>query len=217
MRIISKYKDYYDYLSGIWGEDPMIVYVREVPQYPLILDSDCFKLKVYIGGTLLEGLVYRGDFYYGDKLLPFSSKPPYYLTLGTSNFSCVRLEKEYGIDNLNVDNLVYISGDSVRDNQGKVGDNYIIQKGPIPDVNNVNEREGSPVVVEINRKIYKDYCLKDLNVNSILPAERVYRLISDWLSLQRTKAENRPDTRTNIQKVESHGFDKRTSFRPNMK
>lgn len=38
-----------------------------------------------------------------------------------------------------------------------------------------------------------------------------------WLSLQRTKAENKPDARTNVQKIESHGFDNKTSFRPNIK
>lgn len=25
MRILSKYKDYYDYLTGIYGEDPLLV------------------------------------------------------------------------------------------------------------------------------------------------------------------------------------------------
>ena len=28
MKIIGKYKDYYDYLQGIWGQDPKAVYVR---------------------------------------------------------------------------------------------------------------------------------------------------------------------------------------------
>lgn len=217
MKIISKFKDYYDYLSGIWGEDPLITFVRKPDTLRYISYYDCFKVKVYIGGMLIEGLCYKGNFYYGDTLLPFSSKPPHYLTLGTSNFSSGPLEREYGINNTKVENLIYIERETLRDDHIDPYNNLFIQKKPIVDVNNINEKEGSPVVVEINKERYKDCCLKDLNVSSILSAEEVYKLISDWLSLQRTKAEDRPDTRTNTQKVESHGFDKRTSFRPNIK
>lgn len=217
MKIISKYKDYYDYLSGIWGEDPLITFVRKHEGLPYNSYFSCYKIKVYIGGMLVEGLCYKGNFYYGDTLLPFSSKPPYYLTLGASNFSSMPLEKEYGIDNLKVENLIFIERDTLRDGRIDPWSNLFIQKKPIVDVNNVNEKEGSPVVVEINKERYKDCCLKDLNVSSILSAEEVYKLISDWLSLQRTKAENKPDARTNVQKIESHGFDNKTSFRPNIK
>lgn len=217
MKIISKYKDYYDYLSGIWGEDPLITFVRKHEGLPYNSYFSCYKIKAYIGGMLVEGLCYKGNFYYGDTLLPFSSKTPHYLTLGASNFSSRPLEKEYGIDNLKVENLIFIERDTLREDHIDPWNNLFIQKRPIVDVNNVNEKEGSPVVVEINKEIYKNCCLKDLNISSILSAEDVYKLISDWLSLQRTKAENKPDARTNVQKIESHGFDNKTSFRPNIK
>ena len=65
--------------------------------------------------------------------------------------------------------------------------------------------------------LYKNCILKDLNLNSFVSPEEVYKMISDWISYQRTIAENHVDTMTNVQKIESKGFDKKTSFRPNMK
>lgn len=35
MKIVSKFKDYYDYLSGVWGEDPLLTYVRKSEYTPI--------------------------------------------------------------------------------------------------------------------------------------------------------------------------------------
>lgn len=217
MKIISKYKDYYDYLSGIWGEDPLITYVRKSTDIPFSTYSDCSKVKIYIGGMLVEGLLYKGIFYYGDDLRVFTSKIPYYLTMGKSSFSSSRLGKEYGNVTLDKDSVVFIARNTLRDGQiDPYRDMFILNK-PIIDTQKVNERENCPVVLEINKKFYKNPILKEVKLNSFLPPEQVYRLTSDWLSLQWTKAEDKPDLRTNVQKVESHGFDSKTSFRPNIK
>ena len=101
--------------------------------------------------------------------------------------------------------------------KGIIRRNMFIQKAPIVDIHNTNEKESCPVFVKVGRDKFRNCSLKELGLSSVLPAEEAYRLISDWLSLQRTKAEDKPDIRTNVQKVESHGFDNKTSFRPNIK
>lgn len=42
-------------------------------------------------------------------------------------------------------------------------------------------------------------------------------MLSNWLSERISKKENIIDKRTNVEKLESKGFDKITSFRPNIK
>ena len=42
-------------------------------------------------------------------------------------------------------------------------------------------------------------------------------MLSSWLSQKITEAENIVDNRDDIQKLESKGFNKKCSFRPNMK
>jgi len=55
--------------------------------------------------------------------------------------------------------------------------------------------------------------LSELNLQSILSPEEVYRMISDWISEQKTKSENKIDKRTDVEKLEGKGFDKKISFR----
>lgn len=215
MKIISKFKDYYDYLSGVWGEDPLLTYVRKSEYTPIYDCNDCTKVKIYIGGMLVEALLYKGVFYYGENIEVFTSELPWYITMGKSSFNSSRLE--YGNVTLDKDSVVFIARNTLRDGQiDPYRDMFILRK-PIVDTQKVNERENCPVVLEIHKKFYKNPILKELKLNSFISPEQTYRLISDWLSLQRTKAEDRPDIRTNVQKVESHGFDNKTSFRPNIK
>ena len=57
MKIISKYKDYYDYLSGVWGEDPKLVLVRKgefVVQSTNPSGCDMYVLTFIIGGIMIQ-------------------------------------------------------------------------------------------------------------------------------------------------------------------
>jgi hypothetical protein len=60
------------------------------------------------------------------------------------------------------------------------------------------------------------YCplLKDFGIASVLPAEQCYQEIAMFLNVLTEPPDNMPPApMTDIQKVESHGFDKRQSFR----
>ena len=48
MKIISKYKDYYDYLSGIYGEDPLKVLDRREVDPSDNIRTIVFCDKIYI-------------------------------------------------------------------------------------------------------------------------------------------------------------------------
>ena len=67
MKIIDKYKDYYDYLQGIYGQDPLAVYDR---RGSVVFNKDTVPMalrpvpaserKGFIGTiTFLCGLVFR--------------------------------------------------------------------------------------------------------------------------------------------------------------
>lgn len=216
MNIISKFKDYYDYLTGIWGVDPLLTYVRQGSIKPDLI-SDYAKVRVYIGGMLIEGFYYKGNFYYGDELKQFSKPTPPYITR-KQGYTYQNLVQEYGLPELDTNNLIWISPAYLKEvSYSRPLADIIIHKTPIVDILNTNDKENCPIIVKINKDVFRNCSLKEMSLSSILDAETVYHLISDWLSLQRTKKENKVDCRTNEQKVESHGFDKKTSFRPNLK
>jgi len=209
MKIISKYKDYYDYLTGIYGEDPLIIFDRRVFDKPLFRWSRG-KLCFHIGGYYFEGFYENSKMYFGDDMLQFKqviTKPSRWARrfdvhsnhTDEERFICINLDDRRAFSVL-------------RD----------IQKDKL----NLNDKFGIPVIVYDNT--YRDYwnserdhfhncILSDLNVSSFIKPETMYRWIYDWLSEQRTKAEARNDNQTDIQKLESKGFDKKSSFRPNMK
>lgn len=66
------------------------------------------------------------------------------------------------------------------------------------------------------REIMKYPKLEDLQLGSFIEPMKVYQMISEWLA-KRVDELELTTTTTNEQKIENKGFDKKTSFRPNMK
>jgi len=213
MYILSKFKDYYDYLSGIYGEDPLIVLDRREFTMPTFRNNPISKaypdgdfeegrLDLYIGGFLIEAY-FKGDkIYYGKDLKQFDAVQKH------SGWYYRWSHDEKDKDKVHID----IKGTRYRES-------YNLKI--IKDLTKMNDKYNCPILVRKNSEpdkfLYKYCILKDLNLNSFVSPEEVYKMISDWISYQRTIAENHVDTMTNIQKIESKGFDKKTSFRPNMK
>lgn len=67
MKILSKYKDYYDYISGIYGEDPKLVLDRRTGSGFQDLTEDT-KYFIFIGGFQIEGYYRGGKMFYGESL-----------------------------------------------------------------------------------------------------------------------------------------------------
>lgn len=212
MRVISKYKDYYDFLSGIYGVDPLIVLdSREftMPDITAITVSDyslyrqeC-TLILYIGDYCVDSYCLDGVCYYGEDLKQFESEKKHskyyyrYIYNKSENDNNVNIRLKNQNKYVNITNNIY------------------------KDSTNLNEKYNCPILVrkdgESDKLLYKNCILKDLNLNSFISPEDIYKMISSWISLQKTKSENVVDNMTNKQKIESKGFDNKTSFRPNIK
>lgn len=176
MKIICKIKDYYDYLSGIYGIDEQIVYDRR--SYIL------FEHPMFIKGSELDRLsfFYKKEEYYALEV-GFSQ----YLFKVTRNgeFAKWELLKRFTVGRKIADTpiaLIEVSYMCFRGNDKiKYGETY---KNPI---------------------------LKDTWIPSFIPAQEIYDKIYDYISV--TNEPNINDNRTDIQKLESKGFDKKSSFR----
>lgn len=183
MHILSKYKDYYDYLSGIWGVDEKVVLDRTKfsPIKPNFDYNNLFKIDIlnfYICGKHFQGLIVRDGIIqkvlYGEKMIP-------YLKFNER-------KKFYYIDKWSKEIFLDI----------------------IEDVENFNKKENCPILLDFG---YKDLIhfpiLSEFNVVDVLDAETIYLMLVEWLG----KEDVIFSKLTDIQKIETHGFDKKTSFR----
>lgn len=191
MKIISKFKDYYDYLVGIYGEDPKVVYDRRNPEYVV---TELTTLEegwhtFYIGGRVVSMYYDKEDskFYHGlDEINElFDRKKIYYrYNWKTQNYLT---QKDW--NRLNRTDF------------------------------EINRKYRSPVVVFLpsyHSKYYKDVKLSDFSLAKALPPEECYNLISNFISWMVDNPPE-PDTQTNTGKITAHGFDLKTSFRPKIK
>ena len=211
MKIISNYKEYYDYLQGIYGIDEKIVYARvcesaywskgEFKKVPLIKpehiefpQSDRIREYVLsVCGYDYPVTIFRGDYC----------------------FTIEDLTKLY--DRIKKDNInVYPSDFAELERKIQLfrkyphwRDRYVnVWREEIKE-SEINDKYNCPVVLSNGYEVVKNVRLSDFGINKILDPETIYRKICDFLTREPIIVDNR----TNAQKVESHGFDKITSFR----
>lgn len=194
MLIIDKKgrKDYYDYLIGIYGIDRNLVLDRR--NFTNYVPYDNSKITIIICGWIYEGYYDKktNKVYYGNELLNFGEIwQPFYT-------------------GLNKVKSVYIKSNSYL-----INDSSYVALEPYPDTKNLNKKEGCPILVQGSyRDQYYHYPqLSLLNFGSCVDAETLFRMLVEYLSQQKTKAEQHPDDRGDIEKLLSKGFDKKESFR----
>jgi len=212
MKIISKIKDYYDFLVSKWGIDPKVVYVRngkritDTDTYDLYVDpKKCKNWAIDKSSVFFEGangeLLTKGArkmrivdswthiaiIWAGDKMYVFG----------------ITAYKKYDKDEfaskmeLLSDNEVkrYFRSQPLRDSKAPVVyalyDNTYWSRGAIEKVEN-------PII--INSKFAK-----------FMNPEEVFLGIYSYISKMNEK--DIKDNRTNDEKIVSNGFDKRISFR----
>ena len=187
MKILSPFKDYYDFLQGVDGVDERVVYHRVCQQikyredwesigtYKPTFQLDSFFLGfatyvLAIAGEMLVVYWKKGKFYFGEE------------------FERAGFEDKY-----------------------KRSEKYHLQKS------NINERQDCPVLLlhysllqggEL-QAVVKNPKLEDFMIQRILPPRECFQKIYDFLSKQPEVV----DHRTNAEKVVSNGFDLKTSFR----
>lgn len=199
MLILSKYKDYYDFLIGIYGVDSkLILDRREYDNIPHKPYNDS-KIQFIITGYIIDGFYHNGNMYYGESL---------------KKFETFKKRRTFFLKNYNYNkDSIYIETNN--NNRSKNWFNLY----PIKDEKNINDKKNCPILMKIYpHKGYFHYpVLKEWNLVSILPPEKIYKMLSEWLSNKITEKEENDDKRNDVDKLESKGFDKKRSFRPKMK
>lgn len=208
MKIISPFKDYYDYLMGIYGVDEKVVYERvcqsnsrsnwtKTGLYKVDSHLDCYgkyEPTIYylaICGRIYISIEHQGKFYFGIE--------GYKQLKGYKCVSEALDEESY---------LGYEKGDYW---YNKFDNNGIIDQAPT----DINEKDNCPVIL-LNRykrrefsSQFKNVRLSDFGINQIISPHDMYIMISNFLSREKPIE----DKRTNVEKIVGHGFDKKTSFR----
>lgn len=198
MKIISKYKDYYDYLQGLYGIDEKIVLDRRTvsPIEKLEFKSKT-KVYVYLCGMVYEGWYDGKRFYWGEELYEVGEKRKYF---------------KWSSDNSDKREVEVKVGESIFDR-------YYIATVPYKDKHKYNDKKEYPILVSFAKNVEpgNNVPLKTIEFHRVLPAEKIFMELTNWLSQKITEKENYTDTRTEEQKIESRGFDRKRSFRPKMK
>lgn len=206
MKIISKYKDYYDYLTGIYGIDEKLVLDRTkfatTETRPLGEDN---KISFVICGYLIECLYKDGEYLYGKDIEKYN--------ISETETRKWWYHRDKDLDtNYIVEMKSHIYGGS-RNNHTK-----FLKEPKKLDID-INEILNCPVLIQTTFSedvlTYKDLkffpfpILKDYNFVKMYSPEKIWLELYNFLS--RTKEV--PDTQTDKQKIVSKGFDLKHSFR----
>jgi len=205
MKIISKYKDVYDYLTGIYGEDPLLILDRREFDINRISASQFYntKIQLFIGGYVIDGVIPKSipKFVFGDAI-DLISLPE------TSKYTLLYLRDE--TKNVDISDIRKIDTGP----RGSCRSAFIIKKLRV-DVTKLNLKEDCPIILKCYSDIIKFPILSEIGIVPTLSPEFIYKLISDWLSEKRSSMENQSLPMTNKEKITSKGFDLKTSFRHN--
>jgi len=200
MLIVSKFKDYYDFLSGVWGIDPKLVLDRREFDNVEFYSYDPQHITLYICGKSIDGFWDGENFYYGEDL---------------SKFGDIHKRRYWGFRRETEPSRVVefeFKGNGIT----SVKKRYEIMVDIVNSTKPYNLKENCPILMKSpygKDKFYKFPVLSKMNVGSILPPEVIYQMLVDWYSERNNEAEKRPDNQTDLQKLESRGFDKKESFR----
>jgi hypothetical protein len=194
MKIISKYKDYYDYLSGIWGIDEKVVLDRRTPYEEFLhcLDRDRYSLFYLCICDIAYNLLVGNGIIKIDKQL---------LDLEGFYFD----EKN---NRINYNHKLYDFRTPIELNKKTDINNQL--NCPIV-LSSYSSHWVSLNIVKSEKDWIKFPKLSGLKVASILPAEDIYKQLYSWLS--KRNESNVVDSRNDVEKLTSAGFDKKTSFR----
>lgn len=201
MKIIDNKKDYYDYLSGIWGIDDKVVFDRRGSK---MVEKDVRDIKKSPEewGWYFVGEVYLkiGDWVYG-------------FVRDSESGEIVKMDKiisGWWKDRVEMDNPVEIEKFHFKKDMpdSVVGMLYRIYSGDGKSTM-IKGRYGLGYHGEI--KISNPILGQFDFIKKYIPAEEVWQKLYDYISKRNEK--EIVDQRNDIEKLESAGFDKKTSFR----
>jgi hypothetical protein len=214
VRIISKHKDFWHYLTGVYGIDNKIIYditdgygVIDNQPYTDVTNRVIYpsNLELHICGTKYIGVwddgCYRWSLEYLNNLYVR------YMTELHGHFRNVWMSDISDYIHVKPDDQIYWRRfkksriPEVRDTVGIPSNLNVEHKCPVIWVNNVNHWK---------RDYNYNPILLKTNIQSVLPAEEIYLKITNFLSYKEPEINMSP---TDMNRFESKGFDKKSSFR----
>lgn len=203
MKLISKYKDYYDYLQGIYGIDELIVYDRrgEIQEpsefYPINSFNEPQVVSYNFAICNKEYTVYQ----YKEK---FYHTPIQILKLNKE------IQKDGKVGYLSysrrkIETLEQASIHYMKNNHSNTSINEILRKPVLICVGDFMEDRKDP-------KSWKVPNLQKYGVGSWYRAEEIWKDIYSFISYLKDNPEI-PNKQTDLEKLQAHGFDKKVSFR----
>ena len=194
MKIISKWKDYYDYLTGIYGYDKTVVYDRR--------ELDMMRYEKHLCEYVKDtNPVVKYIFHICNRqLIVFEYKNQFYHT----NDQLRELNKLLDKDGLKKYQIL------IKDKKHK---GYWWYRSAVYDKpSEMNKKYRQPVLIEYPSEMMLIPFLETFNFHRIYDADKMYKEVyafQSWLIDNPPP----PDNQTNEGKIESHGFDKKVSFR----
>ncbi len=219
MKIISKFKDYYDYLTGIYGVDPLVIYNRR-PQFiesnfthqygglqigdakdcGIISGEDHYMfgaawLNFYVCNRLFRVFHYNGQYYTSTKdLIPIYNKMPDGIDKQELKRHLPQQPKEL----------------SRRKRRRKWGGYETEDNKPIT----LNTDLNCPIILVYFNTIYLNPKLEYFGIARFISPQKIFVAITNFLSKRDIEMPSSPQ---DMYRYEAKGFDKKTSFRPKMK
>jgi hypothetical protein len=197
MKIISKFKDYYDFLQGIYGVDDKLILDRTnfySKKYNPYCDSN---IILHIGEWEINAFYHKqtDTYYYGESIKQFSSEFPRYSKQGT-----------------NKDTHYFIKDD--RPSQPGF---YILKEPRYLGDSSPTWEKDCPILLENIRWSENDFVknpiLKEYGVSTLVTPHQVWIYLSEWLGKFNTKKEPIVPVGDDKVRLSSAGFDLKTSFR----
>jgi hypothetical protein len=223
MKIIDNKKDYYDYVSGIYGIDPYVVYDRRksvpsrdiIEKHPTVFSKEACYMDdnpgrqygrrgedSYFIDNMYDITIEAGEkhFYIRAHRRRKTKDSPIELTFETFD-PFEMLKRQYHID-------LFGKSSFFMDRYQMEVDKYRTKQSKAPLALFIMDYGGSWPTrnTEIENPI-----LKELPITGLIPAEEIWQGIYDYLL--KMKEPVVIDSRTNDEHIESAGFDKKTSFR----
>lgn len=223
MKIIDNKKDYYDWLVSKWGEDELIVYDRRgsVPSAKIVEENKSFFDTTFnpdIGWPSEFGWIPNGST--SRFIIPFDivlevGATHYYIDVKRAISADksvvisweVQTQKQWEEQKRKSARwgwLKKMTEKEIADSRKKFSDSPLAIKFVYPNGRTYRSRK--------SETIYNNPILKDIpRITGLIGAEELWHGISDYISSLNNKQIE--DTRTDVQHLESAGFDKKTSFR----
>lgn len=203
MKIISKFKDYYDYLNGIYGIDEKIIYQRTCKT--IERKNNTFKM-------VKEGQVYSPNFIkydIKDRAITFI------LYICREKYNGIYLNGSYFFQPLEPAEYEYIKQHANNFNHLRISRkdaphfSYSHERLFKTDANYNNIFDCPVILHDLLDSFVLNVKLSDFGIPAIIPANEIYQKIYDFL----IREPDIEDVRSDMEKLEGHGFDKKKSFR----